>query len=31
MNRVNHFEIPADNPDKVGDFYKEVFGWTIEK
>jgi len=31
MSRVVHFEIPADNPDRVADFYKKVLGWAIWK
>lgn len=31
MPRVVHFEIPADDPDKLAEFYKSVFGWTIQK
>lgn len=27
----NHFEIPVDNPTRATKFYKEVFGWKIEK
>ena len=30
MNRPVHFEILADNPEKVGDFYKKVLGWKVE-
>lgn len=30
MNRPVHFEIQADNPEKVGAFYKGVFGWEIK-
>ena len=26
-----HFEIPADNPEKLKQFYENVFGWKIEK
>lgn len=29
MSRPVHFEILADNPEKLGDFYKTVFGWEI--
>ena len=28
---VVHFEIPADNPEKLSGFYKDLFGWKIEK
>lgn len=31
MNRVVHFEIQADEPERAVKFYKDVFGWTIEK
>lgn len=31
MGRVIHFEIGADDPDKVGNFYQEVFGWEVRK
>ena len=31
MSRVIHFEIPADNPERAGEFYREVFGWRLEK
>lgn len=31
MNRVVHFEIQAEDPDRAAKFYAEVFGWTIEK
>jgi predicted enzyme related to lactoylglutathione lyase len=30
-NRVVHFEIPCDNPEKTVDFFKNVFGWTFQK
>jgi len=28
---IVHFEIPASNPEKLSDFYKNLFGWKIEK
>jgi len=31
MNKVVHFEIPADDVSRAGKFYKEVFGWNIQK
>lgn len=32
MNRtVVHFEIPADNPEKLAGFYRQLFGWKVEK
>lgn len=31
MPRVVHFEFPVDDPDRAVDFYKNVFGWEINK
>jgi predicted enzyme related to lactoylglutathione lyase len=31
MPRVVHFEISANDPEKVSTFYRNVFGWTINK
>ena len=31
MNRIVHFEIHAENPDRAISFYKDVFGWQIDK
>ncbi len=31
MSRVVHFEIPTDNPERAAGFYREVFGWQIQK
>ncbi len=31
MDKVVHFEIPADNLDRVQKFYSGVFGWKTEK
>lgn len=31
MPRVVHFEIPADDPERVATFYEKVFGWKIDK
>ena len=31
MLRVTHFELPADNPEKLVEFYEGVFGWTVRK
>jgi predicted enzyme related to lactoylglutathione lyase len=28
---VVHFEIPADEPERAAQFYRDLFGWTIEK
>jgi predicted enzyme related to lactoylglutathione lyase len=30
-NRVAHFEIHADDPERAVKFYTEVFGWKITK
>ena len=30
-NAVAHFEIYADDPDKLGQFYTSLFDWTIEQ
>jgi uncharacterized protein len=31
MNRVVHFEISADDPERAVKFYTDVFGWEIKK
>jgi predicted enzyme related to lactoylglutathione lyase len=31
MPRIVHFEISANDPEKVVNFYKTVFGWDIKK
>jgi uncharacterized protein len=31
MNRIVHFELPADNPERAVEFYKKSFGWQIQK
>ncbi len=31
MFTVVHFEIPADNIERAQKFYRELFGWKIEK
>lgn len=31
MNRVIHFEINADDPNRASEFYSAVFGWKIAK
>ena len=28
---IVHFEIPADDPEKLVDFYTNLFGWQIQK
>lgn len=30
-NRIAHFEIQADDVERAATFYREIFGWTIEK
>lgn len=27
-NRVTHFEIPSDNPERLMEFFKKAFGWN---
>ena len=29
MDKVEHFEIPAEDHDRALNFYKEVFGWEL--
>ncbi|MFA6552397.1 MAG: VOC family protein [Candidatus Paceibacterota bacterium] len=31
MNRVIHFEIQADKPERAIKFYEDIFGWKIEQ
>jgi predicted enzyme related to lactoylglutathione lyase len=31
MKRPVHFEIHAENPERVAKFYRELFGWKITK
>src|SRR3989338_8493430 len=31
MNRVMHFEIQADNIERVKNFYQKVFGWKFDQ
>ena len=28
---IVHFEIPADDPERAAKFYRELFGWDIQK
>lgn len=30
MDKIVHFEIPADDLERAKEFYEEVFGWHIE-
>jgi len=31
MNRIVHFEIPADNPERATAFYAKALGWEFSK
>ena len=31
MDKVVHFEIPADDVERARKFYQEIFGWDIQK
>jgi uncharacterized protein len=31
MNPVVHFEMPAEDRKRMGDFYTKVFGWKIQQ
>jgi len=31
MDKVVHFEIPADNLQRAQNFYGELFGWQINQ
>ncbi len=31
MNRVTHFEIPSDDPQRAMQFYADTFGWTYQQ
>jgi hypothetical protein len=31
MGRVVHFEFPVDDPERAVKFFKDAFGWNIEK
>ena len=31
MNRVVHFEIQAEKPERAIEFYKAIFGWDFQK
>lgn len=30
-NRIVHFEIPANDPEPLTEFYSELFGWSFNK
>ena len=31
MPKIVHFEIPADDPQRAGAFYRHVLGWEISR
>lgn len=31
MNRFTHFELATDDPETTAAFYRDVFGWKVEK
>ena len=31
MGRVVHFEFPVDDPERAMEFFKQAFGWNVEK
>jgi predicted enzyme related to lactoylglutathione lyase len=31
MNRVIHFELGVDNPERAIGFYAQVFGWKVDQ
>lgn len=31
MSTIVHFDVPVDNIDRAKKFYKELFGWKIER
>jgi len=31
MSRIVHFEIPAEKPEQIAEFYKKTLGWDILK
>jgi predicted enzyme related to lactoylglutathione lyase len=31
MGRPYHFELAADDPERLADFYRAVFGWQIDR
>jgi predicted enzyme related to lactoylglutathione lyase len=31
MNRIIHFEIQAENPERAAKFYNNVFGWEASE
>ncbi len=31
MNRITHFEFATNDPEKTAAFYRDVFGWEIQK
>jgi predicted enzyme related to lactoylglutathione lyase len=31
MPRIIHFDVPADDPHRAQEFYKQTFGWKFDK
>jgi len=31
MSRVVHFDLSADEPQRAVDFYRQLFGWKVER
>ncbi len=31
MTRVVHFDIPIDDPDRAGEFYRDALEWKVER
>jgi uncharacterized protein len=31
MSRIVHFELPAESPERMAEFYKKALGWTIDQ
>ena len=31
MDRVVHFELAAEDPERAAEFYRQAFGWVIKK
>lgn len=31
MTRVVHFDVPIDDPDRAGAFYRDALGWQVQR
>ena len=31
MNKVVHFDVPVNDPERAKEFYQKAFGWQIEE